>query len=109
MTIKIILDTPTKKIIEYSTREEYKIDSKLKNKNGFRVLHHDFINNDESQGHHVTFVKGVDDPSNAPELVTQREQDKTKRRRIQTLDAKVDAGTATLADLTEIRKLERSL
>ena len=43
----------TKEIIEYPTRKEYKLDSIIKNKDGFRVLHPDFINNDEKQGYRI--------------------------------------------------------
>ena len=104
MTIKIILDTETKKIIEYSTRDEYEIDAKLKNKDGLRVLHPDFINNDESQGHHVTYVKGLDDPDNAPELVEERRLQKIDSDRIKLLKEKSRNNTLSQQDKDEITK-----
>ena len=92
----------TIEIIDYPTRELYEQDSILKNKDGFRVLHPDFINNDESQGHHITWVKGNDDPHNAPELVAQREQEKTNQLRKEELQNK---SNITLPEMQELLRL----
>ena len=57
----------TKEIIDYATRDLMKQGKILKNSQGLRPLHTDFINNDESQGFRVTFVDGSDDPHNSLE------------------------------------------
>jgi len=54
----------TEEIIDYPTRDLMKQGKILKHPQGFRPLHTDFINNDESQGYRVTFVDGPDDPDN---------------------------------------------
>ena len=92
----------TKEIIDYPTIEAYKADSIIKNKDGFRVLHPDFINNDESQGYRITWVKGLDDPNNAPELVEQREQEKTNRQRKEELNNK---DVLTIPEMRELLRL----
>jgi len=61
-----------KEIIDYPTRFFMKAGKKDKHSQGLRPLHTDFINNDESQGYRVTFVKGTDDPSNSPKADQRR-------------------------------------
>ncbi len=56
----------TKKTIDFQTRSLMKIGKISQHNLGLRPLHTDFINNDESQGYHVTFVSGSDDPTNGP-------------------------------------------
>ena len=92
----------TKEIIKYPTRKEYKLDSIIKNKDGFRVLHPDFINNDEKQGYKFTWVKGIDDPINAPELVAKRAQQQTNRLRKEELQNKLNI---TLPEMQELLRL----
>ena len=92
----------TKEIIDYPTSKEYKLDSIIKNKDGFRVLHPDFINNDEKQGYRITWVKGLDDPNNAPELVAQREQQQTNQLRKEELQNK---SNITLPEMQELMRL----
>ena len=92
----------TKEIIDYPTREAFKADSIIKNKDGFRVLHHHFVNNDESKGHRITWVKGVDDPHNAPKLVEQRVQEQTNRLRKEQLQNKPNI---TLPEMQELLRL----
>jgi len=58
MTVQV-KDFPTRKVMK---REEKKMHDL-----GFIPLHTDFIQNDESKGYRVTFVNGVDDPSNSEE------------------------------------------
>lgn len=71
----------TLEIIDYPTRDLMKTGKTLKHSQGFRSLHTDFINNDESDGYRVTFVNGLDDPNNDPILVRKRLDDKLKRER----------------------------
>ena len=69
---------------------------------GFRSLHTDFINNDEKQGYRVTFVNGVDDPHNAPEVVAERTQQQTNRLRKEELQNKTNI---TLPEMQELLRL----
>ena len=79
-----------------------KIGKTIFNGQGLRSLHTDFINNDEKQGYRVTFVDGVDDPNNAPELVAKREQEKTNRLRKEELQNKPNI---TLPEMQELMRL----
>ena len=72
------------------------------NAQGMRSLHTNFKNNDESKGYLVTFVNGVDDPNNAPELVAKREQEKTNQLRKEELQNKSDI---TLPEMQELMRL----
>ena len=92
----------TIKVIDYPTRELFKQDSIIKNKDGFRVLHHDFKDNDVKQGYRITWVKGLDDPNNVPELVAKRTQEKTNRLRKEELQNKSDI---TLPEMQELLRL----
>jgi len=56
----------TKKTIDYSTRTELRAGILQENSQGWRNLHTDFINNNEADGFHVTYVNGADDPGNTP-------------------------------------------
>ena len=58
----------TKETIDYPTRDLMKQGKSQKHLQGFRPLHTDFINNDESQGYRVTFANGPDDPDNGPNM-----------------------------------------
>ena len=92
----------SKKIKDYQTRDEMKQAKTSFNAQGMRSLHIDFINNDEKQGYRVTFVDGPDDPNNTPELVAQREQEKTNRLRKEELQNKPNI---TLPEMQELLKL----
>lgn len=72
------------------------------NAQGFRSLHTDFINNDESQGYRVTFVDGTDDPNNDPALVAKRAQEQTNRLRKDELENKP---VLTIPEMRELLKL----
>jgi len=50
----------------YHTRKVMKREKTKMNELGFRSLHTDFIDNDESKGYRVTFVNGSDIPSIDP-------------------------------------------
>ena len=50
----------TRKIINYGSRTEFLIDSKIQARNGFRTLHYD-------SPHKITYVNGTDDPDNTPQ------------------------------------------
>ena len=69
---------------------------------GMRSLHTNFINNDESQGYRVTFVNGIDDPNNAPELVAQRAKEQTNQLRKEELQNKPNI---TLPEMQELLRL----
>ena len=92
----------TIEIIDYSTRNLMIVDKKKNNKEGLRVLHTDFIDNDESKGYHVTFVKGIDDPYNSPEQVARREAEKAERTRNNQLKDKAKNKTLTKAETDEL-------
>ncbi len=57
----------TIRIIDYQTRQQMKNGHELQNRQGFRTKHIDFINNDESQGYHVTYTNDAEIISNARE------------------------------------------
>ena len=92
----------TKEIIDYLTRAEMKTGKDEKNLQGMRSLHTDFKNNDQSQGYRVTFVDGLDDPNNAPEVVAQRAQEQTRQLRKQELENKP---VSTIPEIRELLKL----
>ena len=92
----------TKEIINYNTFVLMKQGKKEKHSQSFRPLHTEFINNDEKQGYRVTFVNGLDDPNNAPELVAQREQEKIKQLRKEELQNK---SNITLPEIQELLRL----
>ena len=96
----------TKEIIYYPTRDEMKIGENTFNAQGMRSLHTNFKNNDEKQGYRVTFVDGLDDPNNAPELVVQREADKIEQIRTDELLVKIDESTINPDEIKEFLKLK---
>ena len=92
----------TIKIEDYVTRITMKTAKRIRASNGWRALHTDFINNKESDGYRVTYVKGTDDPDNSSEA-TQRRQDFEREKR---LKEKWRAGTISTVEKDEIiRKL----
>ena len=96
----------TLEIIDYTTREFMKQGKKEKHSQVLRPLHTDFVNNDEKQGYRVTFVDGVDDPNNAPELVAQREADKIEQIRTDELLVKIDESIINPDEIKEFLKLK---
>jgi len=88
-------------IIDYRTRDLMQIEKKLKNSQGWRTKHIDFINNDESNGLRVTFVNGLDDPDNDPGVVAERVQLKADQVRRNELNNK------PVLTMPEIRELLR--
>lgn len=68
---------------------------------GFRPLHTNFIN----EKYEVTFVKGTDDPHNAPDVVAQREAEQLKKDRDTELKQKAKDKTLTKDESEEL--LER--
>ena len=92
----------TKKTIDYQTRDEMNQGKTSFNAQGMRSLHTDFINNDEKQGYRVTFVNGIDDPNNAPELIAKRVQEKTNQLRKEELQNKPNI---TLPEMQELLRL----
>ena len=95
----------TKEIIDYQTRAEMKIGKKEKNLLGLRSLHIDFINNDEKQGFRVTFVSGLDDPNNAPELVEERRLEKINKDIKRNLNEKLKNDSISMPELRELLRL----
>lgn len=93
-----------KEIIDYPTRFFMKAGKKDKHSQGLRPLHTDFINNDESQGYRVTFVKGEDDPHNTPELVEKRRVEKINNDRKIELKEKAENNNLTPQEKDEILK-----
>jgi len=89
----------------YPTRKVLKRQRKLMNQQGFRTLHEDFINNDESQGYKVTFVNGRDDPNNSDE---QKERD-LQFRLEKLLVRTIENDTITFNDFKMLMRLERGL
>jgi len=88
----------TIEMINYSTRQAMEIDNQIRSGNGWRALHRDFINNDESQGYRVTFVNGIDDPIAPP--------DPERDRAIQLADKLDTDGLLSTVELNEFVKLK---
>jgi len=67
----------TVEIIVYSTKDSMINGKKLMHKKSFVALHTDFIDTKKARNYKVTFVNGLDDPSNRPQpplkQLTQRE------------------------------------
>ncbi len=92
---------------DYSSRVLMKQGKEVRISNGWRSLHTDFINNKESDGYHVTFVNGLDDPDNDPILVAERTAQKIERDRTRELSTKFENdGTLSLVELKEFVKLK---
>lgn len=83
---------------DYITRDLMKQGKKIRHSNGWRSLHTDFINNNESQGYHVTFVNGSDDSDNSPEA----DQRRTEFQRQKVLREKLRNRTMTFPELMEM-------
>ena len=92
----------TKETKDYQTREEMNQGKTLFIAQGMRSLHTDFINNDEKQGYRITWVNGLDDPNNAPQLVAKREQEETNQLRKEELQNK---SNITLPEMQELLRL----
>lgn len=88
---------------DYQTRDLMKQGKRRRNQNGWRSLHTDFVNNVESDGYHVTFVNGSDDPDNSPEA----DQRKPDFQRQKELSQKLKDRTITQTELLEL--LEKKL
>ena len=83
---------------DYLTRDTMKTAKAIRVSNGWRSLHTDFIKNDESQGYHVTYVNGLDDPTPPPDL---------DRERAIELSNKLETdGSLTIPELNEFVKLK---
>ena len=75
-----------------------KLRTSTNHKDGFRPLHTHLKN----EKYTITWVKGLDDPNNAPELVAQREQEKTNQLRKEELQNK---SNITLPEMQELVRL----
>ena len=87
---------------DYQTRALMKIEKENRNRNGWRALHTDFINNKELDGYHVTFVNGLDDPDNAPDVVAKREAQRLENIREEELRDKLKNRTISQPELLEL-------
>ena len=94
----------TIEIKEYLTEQLYIEDSKIMNQQGLRVLHPDFIDNDKSKGYRITYVDGLDDPHNSPDVVEERRLEKIDSDRIKLLKEKKRNNTLSQQDKDEIIK-----
>ncbi len=91
----------------YPTRDLMKRGKNQRTIDGWRSLHTDFINNKESDGYHVTYVNGLDDPDNDPILVAEREAQKIESDRIEELSTKFENdGTLSPTEFMEFVKLK---
>jgi len=95
----------TIQIHNFPTRKVMKKEKKKMNQLGFRSLHTDFINNNESQGFKVTFVNGVDDPNNSEEQKTREIRFELRELLIKT----IENDTITFKDYKMLMRLERGL
>jgi len=95
----------TKQIIDYPTKDLMKAGKKTQHNLGFIPLHTDFINNKESDGYRVTFVKGSDDPNNSPKAIAKREKQKIERDRTEELREKLRNRTISQPELLELMDL----
>ena len=86
-------------VIDYSNRTAYKADSRHGVK---RPLHQHFINNDKSQGLRVTWVDGLDDPSNDPAEVARKAQDEAQQARRSELRRKLRTRGISQPELLEL-------
>lgn len=86
----------------YTTRKVMKREKKKMNQLGFRALHTNFIDNDESNGFNVTFVDSIDEPKNSDESIV---KDRLTALLIKTLEN----DTITFQDLKILMRLERDL
>jgi len=90
---------------DYRTRKVLRKEKQIRRTNGWNALHEDFINNDERQGYHVTYVNGTDDPANSEENREIALQFKLKKLLIGT----IENDTITWTDFKMLMRLERNL
>jgi len=83
---------------DYATIPEMKRGKNNRLRNGWRSFHTDFINNKESDGYHVTFVNGRDDPDKTP----QADQDRLDFQRQKALKEKLMNDTISDSELREL-------
>ena len=83
---------------DYVTKKIMNREKSFRNSNRWRVLHTDFINNDESQGYHVTYVDGTDDPDNSAHSIQKR----LDFQRLKELQSKLQDDTITDTELREL-------
>jgi len=82
---------------DYATRDLMSQGKIRRASNNWRALHTDFINNNERDGYHVTFVNGADNPQNTLE--------NQKVQRMKELEAKVQDDTISLRQIRELLRL----
>lgn len=82
---------------DYLTRTTMRRAKEIRTSIGWRSLHTDFINNDESQGYRVTYVNGSDDPDNSPEA----DQRRLEVQRQKLLRKKLEDNTISFVELKE--------
>ncbi len=87
---------------DYTTKALMKTGKATRHSNDWRPLHTDLINNDESQGYHVTYVNGIDDPDRTPEAIAKRLEQKTKNERVDILKTKLKNRTISQPELLEL-------
>jgi len=90
---------------DYATKILMESGKQRRHNNGWRSLHTDFINNKESDGYHVTYVNGLDNPDNDPTVIAQRTQERLDRIRIEELRVKIRNDSITQRELVEYMRL----
>ena len=83
---------------DYATKILMESGKKIRHDNGWRPFHTDFINNDELQGYHVTYVNGIDDPHNSSEAIS----DRLEQQRIRTLREKLEDDSISFSQLKDL-------
>jgi len=96
MTIETV-DYPTRKVMKRGKLARFRGD--------WRPLHTEFINNNELDGFHVTYVNGSDDPDNSDEAKENRLQLRLQKLLIQS----IENDTITFNDYKMLMRLERGL
>jgi len=89
----------------FRTRKIMKREKLIRTTNGWRPLHTDFVDNNESDGYRVTFVNGLDDSSNSDEAKENQSKQRLRDLLIQT----IENDTITFSDLKILMRLERGL
>ena len=90
-----------KEIIEYLTREEAETAIQIRNADGWRALHTDYITDAKNPNKFsVTFVTLLDDPANSAKNQTR----KTEFMTVNTIKEKMSQGTATSQEKDELLK-----
>lgn len=93
MTIEVI-DYLTKPLMRQGKRDKYL--------QGMSSLHTDWINNNSSNGYRVTFVDGIDDPTNSIRRVNERAQQNTDRLRIEQLNNQTNLSIPEMRELLRL-------